>query len=289
MRANFCELRYARHLSRYLVPWPSMTARSRQWKASYALEIYIAVWVIVLAWKAGLHVLGGSVPIGVAVLITDTVLLMAILFARGGSGSITPRDLGLCRTPGARSVGYVLVALLTLVFFDQLSAWILPSTSVNQFKGMSNQSVLNIILAGFAACCSAPVIEELFFRGFIYRSLRNRFPVFTAAPIAGIMFGVVHVGSYPLASLPPKAFFGIIACLLYERVGSLLPGIFLHSLIDSGSFELAISGAVRFVLIVAAIVAAGLLLGPVVRACRRFVSGEPILREYRSTGELIVT
>lgn len=33
------------------------------------------------------------------------------------------------------------------------------------------------MLAGVASCVGAPVAEEIFFRGFLYRSLRNRFTV----------------------------------------------------------------------------------------------------------------
>ncbi len=62
-----------------------------------------------------------------------------------------------------------------------------------------------------------------------------------AVVIAGVLFGLVHITSYPLATLPVKAAFGIIACLLYERTGSLLPGIGLHSFIDASAIDLALT------------------------------------------------
>jgi hypothetical protein len=83
-----------------------------------------------------------------------------------------------------------------------------------------------------------------------------------------------------LAGLSFQTFFGIVACLLYERMGSLLPGIVLHVFIDSGAFSFAVSGTVRLVLVIAIITAVGLLLSPVVRVCRRFVNHEPVLREF---------
>ena len=55
-----------------------------------------------------------------------------------------------------------------------------------------------------------------------------------------MIFGLGHT-QYPLLVRPELAFFGIIACLLYERTGSLLPGIALHSLIDSTAFESALT------------------------------------------------
>ncbi len=44
-----------------------------------------------------------------------------------------------------------------------------------------------------------------------------------------------------MATLPVKAAFGIITCLLYERTGSLLPGIGLHSFVDASAIDLALT------------------------------------------------
>ena len=41
---------------------------------------------------------------------------------------------------------------------------------------------------------------------------------------------------------PQQAAFGIIACLLDERSGSLLPGIAFHMLLDASAFEFALTG-----------------------------------------------
>jgi membrane protease YdiL (CAAX protease family) len=107
--------------------------------------------------------------------------------------------------------------------------------------GLPQRSTLVIVLTGVALCLSAPIVEEIFFRGFLYRSLRNRLPVLPAALIIGVVFGLGHT-QYPLLERPQQAAFGIIACLLYERSGSLLPGIALHILIDASAFEFALTG-----------------------------------------------
>jgi hypothetical protein len=61
------------------------------------------------------------------------------------------------------------------------------------------------------------------------------------------MFGLMLAGSYPLTTLPVKAFSGIVMCLLYERTGSLLPGIALHSLIDASGFEVALTNTLMII------------------------------------------
>ncbi|MCW3018185.1 MAG: hypothetical protein JWN10_493 [Solirubrobacterales bacterium] len=47
----------------------------------------------------------------------------------------------------------------------------------------------------------APVVEEIFFRGLLYRALRNRLAVIPAAAIDGVIFGLGHM-QYPLLVRP---------------------------------------------------------------------------------------
>jgi uncharacterized protein len=62
------------------------------------------------------------------------------------------------------------------------------------------------VLAGFAAAVSAPVVEEIFFRGVLYRSFRNSFAVIPASVIAGVIFGLAHASVYPFDMLPEEVF-----------------------------------------------------------------------------------
>ncbi|HTW13205.1 MAG TPA: CPBP family intramembrane glutamic endopeptidase, partial [Solirubrobacteraceae bacterium] len=94
---------------------------------------------------------------------------------------------------------------------------------------------------------------------------RNRLPVWQAALIAGALFGLVHITGYPLITLPIKAAFGVFACLLYERTGSILPGIALHSFVDATAVDLALTGNDYIVLSVAGVVIAILTLWAVVK------------------------
>jgi len=49
---------------------------------------------------------------------------------------------------------------------------------------IAHQSTVVIVLTGFAAAVAAPVVEEIFFRGLLYRCLRNRFGIAPASEIA---------------------------------------------------------------------------------------------------------
>jgi membrane protease YdiL (CAAX protease family) len=188
------------------------------------------------------------------------VLLLGALVPLYRAGRVTPRDLGLRLAPPARSVGLVLLALAAVVGAELLAAqMIAPPTGGGPFSGIAAQGPLAIAFGAFAAAVSAPVVEEIFFRGLLYRSLRNRLPIGPAAILGALLFAAVHAAAYPPAALPFVACFGLVACLLYERTGSLLPGIALHSLVDANAYEVTLTHESTIVLACFLLLALGLL------------------------------
>ena len=75
---------------------------------------------------------------------------------------------------------------------------------------------------------AAPVSEELCFRGMLFGGLRNRYPRW----IAALVFGALHALT-GISAVPPLIAFGFILCLLYEKTGSIVPGVLLHMLNNS--------------------------------------------------------
>jgi membrane protease YdiL (CAAX protease family) len=203
--------------------------------------------------------LGFHFRVGVGVLLVDATLLAALMPLKRTWG-LTREDLGLRPAPGARSVGLVVLAFVAYVLIAAL--WIAavePRSAANTLADVKHQSTINVVLAIVAVAASAPIVEEIFFRGLLYRSLRNRLPILPAALIAGALFGLVHITSYPLITLPVKAAFGVIACLLYERTGSLLPGIALHSFVDASAIDVTLTGGDLIVLLSSLVLALALI------------------------------
>lgn len=260
-----------------LAPWPKPTARSQRWTVRYALLAYAALWVLNVLVALVLHFTGVATPVGVGGLIVEAIML-STLFPLYRSGALHTIDLGLRRVPGARSVGLVLLGLFAYVVLSVLwkSLVHLPPAR-STFHGIADQTTIVIVLTGFAAAVGAPVVEEIFFRGFLYRSLRNRLGVAPASLIAGAMFALVHT-QYSLLERPEQLIFGVIAALLYERTGSLLPGIAMHSFIDASGFELALTGSDAIVAAVFGLLAIVLLARPPLKGVRRLVSGRPARR-----------
>jgi len=79
---------------------------------------------------------------------------------------------------------------------------------------------------------AAPVSEEVCFRGMLFGGLRTRLPRLAAALISALVFGALHALT-GISAVPPLIAFGFILALLYEKTGSIVPGILLHMLNNS--------------------------------------------------------
>jgi uncharacterized protein len=79
---------------------------------------------------------------------------------------------------------------------------------------------------------AAPISEEACFRGMLFGGLRERWPRVAAALLSGLIFGGLHALT-GLSAVPVLIVFGFILALLYEKTGSIIPGILLHMLNNS--------------------------------------------------------
>jgi membrane protease YdiL (CAAX protease family)/uncharacterized RDD family membrane protein YckC len=84
---------------------------------------------------------------------------------------------------------------------------------------------LQIVMIAIAA----PISEELSFRGFLFGGLRSRLPAIASALISGALFGALHAPG-GVGVVPQLIAFGAILALLYEKTGSIVPGLLLHML-----------------------------------------------------------
>lgn len=84
---------------------------------------------------------------------------------------------------------------------------------------------------------AAPVAEELLFRGLLYGWLRRYLPLWPAALLAGLGFGVAH-RAWTLVL--PLGAVGVGLCYLYERFGSLWPSAAAHGTLNAISLLLAL-------------------------------------------------
>lgn len=79
-----------------------------------------------------------------------------------------------------------------------------------------------LLLAGIVV---APVVEELFFRGFVYAGLAERYSWRKAAVISSALFALTHL---QLMAIAPIFILGYIFAYLYRRSGSIWPAVLMH-------------------------------------------------------------
>lgn len=72
----------------------------------------------------------------------------------------------------------------------------------------------------------APLVEEIFYRGMLLRSLKRHLPAPVAIVICGVIFGAAH---FNLVTFPGLALFGVILAYLANRYGRLGPNIVAHA------------------------------------------------------------
>jgi len=95
------------------------------------------------------------------------------------------------------------------------------------------------VLVG-VACVVAPLCEEIFFRGFLYPSIRDRFGVAGGVVASSLVFAMVHPG---LPNQMATFVLGVAFCLVYERAGTLVAPVVAHAIFNA--IQLAFALALR--------------------------------------------
>jgi len=167
----------------------------------------------------------GNVGVQLATALGFLMVPMAIAAQQGakGMGEIL-RRLGVRRfQPSAfkwmaAAIGaYLLFALLYSLLIVEPK-----QKDIAEGFGAIPVQVLLIVIA-------APISEEVCFRGMLFGGLRRSLPRIPAALLAGLIFGGLHALT-GVTAVPPLIAFGFILSLLYEKTGSIVPGIMLHML-----------------------------------------------------------
>ena len=157
------------------------------------------------------------------ILLTD--LLLSVLLTRWILRNGLKQRTGFCPPGGKPSVWLFWSPLILAALARFLRGAVLPSDpSGTLLRG------LELILAGY--------LEELLFRGLLFRALEPRFPR-SAALIASLAFALSHLANLFSGAAPDipavllqslYAFFaGLALTLLFRQSGSLIPCILFHS------------------------------------------------------------
>ena len=76
----------------------------------------------------------------------------------------------------------------------------------------------------------APLVEEIFFRGFLFQGFRARYGWIPGMLLSSVIFGMAHLD--PVA-LIPTFILGCLLAYLYQRSNSVWPSVIVHVLVNS--------------------------------------------------------
>ena len=79
----------------------------------------------------------------------------------------------------------------------------------------------------------APIVEEIFFRGFLFQGFRQRYGVVAGGLLSAAIFASAHLS---LVVFIPTFLLGCVLAYMYHRTNSVLPGIILHFIINGFGF-----------------------------------------------------
>jgi len=150
-----------------------------------------------------------------------------------GSGSLA-RDFGLrvggvLDVLGGLAVGVACQLVLVPVVYAPLVRAIPDlghklDAPARQVAGVAHGAG-SVVQLTLLVAVGAPLVEELFFRGLLQRSLRRRLGPVWAVVLSALAFGLAHM---ELIQLPALVAFGLVLGIMAQRTGRLGPGIFAH-------------------------------------------------------------
>jgi membrane protease YdiL (CAAX protease family) len=189
-----------------------------------------------------------TISVGVflfATLTLDCALLVLAYMQAVRPGRVTRRLLGL---EGGRLVagfGWGIVGAATLLALAAASGIVMQRLGIEQpqlealrpFRGLPTPQLLLIVAAGAIV---APIVEELFFRGYVFNAYLSQKGQHTAYVGSALIFAVVHG---EVALLIPIFLMGLVLAFLYRRSGTLLAPMVAHMINNGLAFASFLLGA----------------------------------------------
>lgn len=124
----------------------------------------------------------------------------------------------------------LLVASYTIIILHNAVLYLLGVDTQGQaimevFAGLDAPVWFFIVGAIFA-----PLVEEIFFRGFLFQGFRARYGWVPSMLLSSAIFAAAHL---QLVVLIPTFILGCLLAYMYQRSNSLWPGIILHFLVNA--------------------------------------------------------
>jgi len=158
--------------------------------------------------------------------LTETIILFALIHYYSVSQAI-----GLMK-PNMENISVFIKIAVVCVVFAAIAYVLQPRF----FEYVALPSWLHGVFGVLLMLVLAPVLEEIIFRGFIYRMLRERWGIVFSVASSALFFSLVHHGLF----ISPQLVGGVIFAIAYEWSRSLWVSIGLHIGANSAVYILSV-------------------------------------------------
>ncbi len=169
--------------------------------------------------------------------VLDTIGIVFILYFTIGQYKERLISLGLTFRNFFKNVFYGVVAYVAAVPI-LIVVLVIIGVAVSVFKYVpERQPVVELFLrekdptflfyTSIFAAFVGPIIEELFFRAFMYQAFKKYVGVFWAVMVTSVFFAALHAH---LIGFLPIMILGIVLCYVYEKTGSIVSSITVHTI-----------------------------------------------------------
>jgi membrane protease YdiL (CAAX protease family) len=171
-------------------------------------------------------------------------LVAAALYSVLKVHGATLAAVGLKKGHVAGDLGWGIVGGLVVFFFDIAFVLLLRALgwglfgSVFERAANATVSGWEVVVLVIGAVVLAPIAEEIFFRGYLYSSVRNRYGIQVSLLITATLFAFAHLDM----SFMPRFVFGYVAGLAYEYRRNLTAPIVAHALANGILVALTLAG-----------------------------------------------
>jgi membrane protease YdiL (CAAX protease family) len=181
--------------------------------------------------------------LGLQLVLGAGLVIVALAFAGPGPGATRLQALGLRRSlrspwgPAATAYGIYFASAIALAILVQ------PQQEDLTRELGFGESTVGDVASAVLIIGVAPLSEELFFRGFMFGGLRRSMPWLGAAAISALIWGAFHfTGPASWGVVVQLVIFGLVLGWLYEKTGSIWPGIVIHAINNALAFSLLTAG-----------------------------------------------
>lgn len=139
---------------------------------------------------------------------------------------------------GGKNFGYWLIASLVIIYvvlgLDQVLVKFVPQSDTPFNQVLRTSEKVRLAVAAMAVL-TAPLVEELVYRGVLFSGLRRRFSMWTTIAIVTLIFAGVHIPQYTgaWASLIGLTLLSFILTTIRGLTKSVLPCVIVHLLYNT--------------------------------------------------------